>query len=150
MLRSKKEQITFRLEPEVINKLKNIEKFHSKISYIIDLGIESYNKNVTKESLEYLEVENMEKEFIRVFFAKRNGSSIFWADLCKIPKTEEDINREYFSHEDLHYKRDSTKLNFYNTCEYINISDRPYKVLKREFKPDYPAMLILTLEEIKE
>lgn len=91
--------------------------------------------------------EFYEKNYIRVFFVNEKGKSIFWDEISKVNKNEEDLNKKFFMHEDLNYKEDIAKINLYNTCEYISIADKDFKVIKRVFSPDRPSMLTLYLEE---
>lgn len=91
--------------------------------------------------------EFYEKNYIRVFFANEKGNSIFVDEFCKANKSEEDLKKELFIQEDLNYKEDIAKINLYNTCEYISLSDKDFKVIKRVFSPDRPSMLTLYLEE---
>lgn len=57
------------------------------------------------------------------------------------------LKKELFIQEDLNYKEDIAKINLYNTCEYISLSDKDFKVTKRVFSPGRPSMLTLYLEE---
>lgn len=91
--------------------------------------------------------EFYEKNYIRVFFADERGNSIFINEFCKVNKNEEDLKKELFIQEDLNYKEDVAKINLYNTCEYISLLDKDFKVIKRVFSPGRPSMLTLYLEE---
>ena len=152
----KKEQITFRIEKDVLDKLKDIEKYHSKITDIIDLGLECYTRGVKKERFKEMEISDKEKNSIRVFFVDKNGVAL---NLSKSKKYEtiEDLHKDnpFDSNvtngwEDLDLRKDSYKIEMYKTIDKLSfINDKKYRIIDRDFKPDYPVMLTLYLEEIR-
>ena len=147
----RKEQISFRVNPYVLDELREIDKFHSKISDILALGIDCYKSGIKKETFEYVKEQELQREFIQVFFRREKDElSVFWDELARMPKKEDEINRKWFTHENLSLIDDYSKIELYKTCDYLNISDVSFKVVKREFKPDRPAMLILTLRKVEE
>lgn len=152
----KKEQITFRVEGDVLDKLKDIEKYHSKITDIIDLGLECYLHGIKKEKFKEMEISDKEKRFIRIHFVDKNGVALSLSNPKKY-NTIEDLQKDNpFNSdvtngwEDLDLREDSYKIEMYKTIDRISfVNGRNYKVIDRQFKPDYPVMLTLYLEEIR-
>jgi hypothetical protein len=82
------------------------------------------------------------KEYIRVIFLDNNDKQIKSNRDDKYETTVE------WGYEDLNLKTDSTKINLYNTAEYIELwGNRRFKVIKRTLMPCCPVCLYLTLEE---
>lgn len=87
------------------------------------------------------------KEYIRIVFLDKNDKQI----RTNNRKDEYETTVEW-GFEDLNLKTDSTKINLYNTAEYIELwGDKRFRVVKRTLMPCCPVCLYLTLEEeIKE
>lgn len=162
-----KKQITFRIEDDTLKRLKNIEKYHSKITDIIDIGIECYENNITMDKLlkfsmnKYIEIKDYtisekEKKFIKVIFKNDKGElfqSKYINDFTTIAEMK--AFNPYDSTivkgwEELDMRDDSFKLNFYLNTDKLVIGNKKFKVIDRNIKVDYPLSMELILEEIIE
>lgn len=65
----KKVQMTIRIDPEVAEKLKSIDKYSSKMTAIISSGIDNYEKWL-EDSIEYLKEDNEEEKQKKFEFSK--------------------------------------------------------------------------------
>lgn len=83
------------------------------------------------------------RKYIRVILLDKEGKPL------KLPRRDDEYTTNIDSgFEDLDLKEDATKINLYQTCEYIELwHDKKFKVVKRSFMPCVPVCLYLFLEE---
>ena len=148
-----KQQITFRVEGDVLDRLKKIDKYHSAVTNIIDLGLECYIHGIKKEKFEEMSISDKEKRFIRIYFVDENGVALNLSSPKKY-ETIEDLKENSTivlnGYEDLDFKEDRDKIEMYKSIEKLSFTNnKKYKVIDRDFKPSYPAILTLFLEEIR-
>lgn len=157
-----RKEVPIKFSKYVLNNLDQIKREHNfktneeTLRYLInkEVGQNIYGIQEEKEIIEEMDNEKMSasesvKEFIQVFLKTTDGKQ-------QSEHFDYSRNDQYTTFidkgiENLSLRKDVTKIMLYMQNDIITFNNgKSYKVVKREFQPCVPVMLILYVEEIIE